>query len=82
MQHYLAEFFGTVALVFVILWTGDPLATGATLGSLVYLFGGAFNPAVSVGLYLNKKLSLKDTFVYVVLQVIAAFLAFFLYKLK
>jgi len=86
MKSYLVEFFGTVVFVFVILRTGDPLAIAAALGSLIYVFGkisgGAFNPAVSVALYFNKKLSLNDTFIYVVLQFLAAISAYFLYKLK
>jgi aquaporin Z len=86
MQNYLVEFFGTIALVLVILLTGDPLAIGVTLGLLVYLFGkvsgGAFNPAVSIALYFNKKLSLNDSMIYVILQVAAGITAYLLYKLK
>ena len=86
MHNYLVEFFGTLLLVFVILWTGDPLAIGITLGLLVYLYGkvsgGAFNPAVSIALYFNKKLSLNESMTYVLLQVVAGISAYFLYKLK
>jgi len=86
MHQYLAEFFGTMTLVFVILWTGNALAIGTTLAVLVYLFGklscGSFNPAVSIALYFNKKLSLNDAFIYVILQIIAAIIAYYLYKLK
>jgi len=86
MKQYLVEFVGTLAFVFVLLWSGDPLAIGAILGSLFYVFGKnsvvAFNPAVSVALYFNKKLSLKDSILYVVLEIVAGIAAFLLYKLK
>jgi aquaporin Z len=86
MKQYLVEFAGTLAFVFVVLWTGDPLAIGAMFGSLMYVFGKqsvvAFNPAVSIALYFNKKLSLKDSLLYVVLEIAAGIAAFLLYKLK
>ena len=85
MLNYLVEFGGTLIFIFIILYTGNFLAIGATLTALIYLggpiSGGAFNPAVALALYLKKKLSLQDTVIYCILQLIAAISAFYLLKL-
>ena len=44
--------------------------------------GGAFNPAVTVALYLNKKLNVTQLLGYMVAQFIAAVFAFYFFKLK
>lgn len=84
MLKYLAEFFGTMFFMFIILWTSNPLAIGVTLGVLIYLFGpisgGVFNPAAAIGLYLKKTLSLQDTILYSGLHIFAAAFAFYILR--
>jgi aquaporin Z len=83
-QKYLAEVFGTFTLVFVGATTvvgvgidGAPLfapfAFGLGLLAALYAFGeisgGHFNPAVSLGLFLDRRLSVKDLIAYWISQV-------------
>jgi aquaporin Z len=44
--------------------------------------GGAFNPAVTLALYLNKKLNVVQLLGYMIAQFIGAVLAFYFFKLK
>jgi len=85
MKKYIAEMLGTAILVFVACGTavftnGNVVATalafGLTIVALAYTIGrtsGAHvNPAVSLGALLNKKITAKDFFFYVVAQFIGA----------
>ena len=91
-QNYLAEAFGTFALVgigsFAILSSGAGgtldvvgIALGFGLALLVGLYafgevsGGHFNPAVSLGMFLDRRLSLNDMIAYWVAQVVGAIAA-------
>ena len=60
MNKYLAEFFGTLLFVYIILATGNPIAIGIALGLVVMvtapLSGGHVNPAVSVTMAMLGKL--------------------------
>lgn len=79
MAKYVMEFIGTFFLVLVAGLTGDALAIGAALAVLVYMGGyisGAnYNPAVSFGLWIQKKLSNKDFLTYVGVQLVAGLAA-------
>jgi aquaporin Z len=84
MDKYLVEFLGTMFLVFVILSSGNWLAIGAALG-LAVLFGGAisggaFNPAVAISLYSTGKLAKSDLLPYIIVEILGALAAFYLYK--
>tara|TARA_Y100001970_G_scaffold283082_1_gene397407 strand:- start:672 stop:1322 length:651 start_codon:yes stop_codon:yes gene_type:complete len=61
---------------------GNTIATGSILFVLIKMFGplsGAhFNPAVSLVFWVNKKLSNKDFFYYVISQIIFGLLAIFI----
>jgi aquaporin Z len=82
----LTEFVGTFIFLFAISLAGvsgsplTPLAIGGALMVMVYMGGhwsGAhYNPAVSFGLFLQKKLTAKDFVQYVVAQIVAGILAF------
>ncbi|QBO37223.1 aquaporin [Periweissella cryptocerci] len=86
MQKYLAELFGTFVLVFVgtgavvFAGLGNALTIGLAFGIAVvagaYSFGaisgGHFNPAVSLAMLINGRLSLPDFIGYVVSQFIGA----------
>jgi aquaporin Z len=85
MQKYFAEFVGTTFLVFVILATGNWMAIGGAL-ALCALFlgpisGGAFNPAVAIGMMSAGKLSRGDVIPYVAAQIAGALVAVQLVKM-
>ncbi|HAX81251.1 MAG TPA: aquaporin [Actinobacteria bacterium] len=89
-QRYAAEAYGTFVLV--LFGTGAVLASGGDyvaislafgLALVVGLFtvgrvsGGHFNPAVSLGAFLDKRISLNDMLFYWVSQVVGAVIASF-----
>lgn len=90
MKPYLAEAIGTFVLVLggvgSAVLAGDKvgnvgvaLAFGLSLLAMVYAIGPVsgchINPAVTVGVYLAKRISLRDATAYVVAQVIGAIVA-------
>jgi MIP family channel proteins len=90
-KSLLAEASGTFALVFIgcgsviLSEVGSfnpqliPFVFGLTITSCVYLLGkysGAhFNPAVTIGFFINKEISAKDGVTYVGIQILSAFAA-------
>jgi aquaporin Z len=84
MNKYLVEFLGTLFLVFVIFATGNWIAIGFGLAIPVLLggpiSGGAFNPAVAISLYSAGKLAKADLIPYIVVEILGALAAFYLYK--
>jgi len=74
----MTELIGTFFLVFVIGLTGNPLAIGAILMAMVFMGGhisGAhYNPAVTLAVLIRKKIDTKDAMIYMVMQIIGAFL--------
>jgi aquaporin Z len=84
MNKYLAEFLGTLFLVFIIFATGNWIAIGIGLAIPVLLAGpisgGAFNPAVAISLYAAGKLSKADLIPYIIVEILGGLTAFFLYK--
>ena len=83
---YLVELVGTFIFLSVILMTGEAIPIGITLVAMIYwggkISGGAFNPAVTLALYLNKKLNSVQLVGYMVAQFVGALLAFYFFKLK
>ncbi len=77
------EFIGTFFLVLVVAITGNPLAIGAVLIALVYMGGyisGAhYNPAVTLALWMAKKIPGRDVFKYIGIQMIAGLVAAFVF---
>ena len=84
-QRYLAEVFGTFILVFVgatsVVGFGAsvaPFGFGIGLLAALYAFGevsgGHFNPAVSLGIFLDRRLSASDLLRYWVAQFAGAIL--------
>ena len=84
MNKYLVEFLGTMFLMFVIFATGNWVAIGAALAVAVYLggaiSGGAFNPAVAISLYAAGKVSKSDLVPYIIVEILGALAAFYVYK--
>lgn len=85
MKKYIAEFLGTLVLVLfgtgiAVVSGGDLVATSLAFGLAIvaeaYVIGSIsgchVNPAVSLALLINKKLSVKDFIWYVVAQVLGA----------
>lgn len=87
LQKLVAEFIGTFLLTAgvgaSIVATSAPIATpivaALTLGIMVYVIGGVsgchINPAITLGLLANKKIDLKCAIPYIIIQLLAAFLA-------
>ena len=84
MNAYLVEFVGTLFFVFVIISTYNPLAIGAAIAIAIYygsdISGGHFNPAVSIVMTLNGKLSKNHLLPYILAQITGAVCAFELLK--
>lgn len=84
MYSYLAEFFGTLFFVYVIVATGNPLAIGAALSLVILLTNnissGYMNPAVTIAMASGGKLDVKEIFPYVIAQVFGALTALQIYN--
>jgi aquaporin Z len=83
MKKYVAEFLGTFFLVLVIALTGNPIAIGAVLVALVYMggyvSGAQYNPAVTLALWISKKMPSKEVFPYMLTQLVAGLAAAIVY---
>ncbi|MFZ0565497.1 MAG: aquaporin [Chlamydiales bacterium] len=89
-MKYVYEFIGTFFLVLTVGMTVlnpigvivAPLAIGSILAVMVFtgghVSGGHFNPAVSLSVFLRNKLSIRDLWIYWVVQLAAAVAAGFL----
>jgi|TARA_B110000967_G_C18901767_1_gene576107 glycerol uptake facilitator-like aquaporin len=84
MNHYLAEFLGTVFFVYVILATGNPLAIGAALALVILITsgisGGHINPAVSIVMASAGKMPVNDLIPYCVAQIFGGLVALEMFK--
>lgn len=82
-KKLIMEFIGTFFLVLTVALTGNPFAVGAVFTALVYMGGyisGAhYNPAVTVALLLNKKISHNEAKLYILTQFGAAIIASAIY---
>ncbi|GAB6092975.1 MIP/aquaporin family protein [Furfurilactobacillus curtus] len=88
MRKYFAEFIGTFMLVFigtgaVTIAKGGTLTIGLAFGLAITMMayavggvsGGHFNPAVSIAMFINGRLSGTDTLFYIVSQFLGATVA-------
>lgn len=84
LHKYLVEFIGTMFFMFVIIATGNYLAIGAALALCILLggaiSGGAFNPAVAIGLYSAGKLAQSDLIPYIIVEILGALAGLYVYK--
>jgi glycerol uptake facilitator-like aquaporin len=84
MYNYLAEFIGTLFVVYVVLATGNPLAIGAAyaLSMLltVNLSGGHINPAITIIMASLGKIETNDIIPYVLAQIFGALVGLELFK--
>ena len=78
--EFFTEFIGTFIFLGVILKTGDPLAIGIALASVIYfggkVSGGNFNPAVSFMMLLSNKMDIVKFMIFVIAQLLGASAAF------
>jgi len=83
LTKYLVEFLGTVILMYVILATQNWIAMGITLAIIALLgtsiSGGAYNPAVAISLYAAGKVSKSDLIPYIIVEILGALFAYYLY---
>jgi glycerol uptake facilitator-like aquaporin len=83
MYKYLAEFLGTLFLMYIIIATGNPLAIGAALAlailMTVNISGGYINPAVTISMAAAGKLDVNEIIPYVLAQVFGALVAVQIY---
>lgn len=84
MQQYLAEFSGTLFLVYIYLATGNPLAIGAALALVILLAspisGGHMNPAISIIMASLGKIDRTELIPYCLAQIFGALIALEIYK--
>jgi len=78
--EFFTEFIGTFIFLGVILKTGDALAIGIALASVIYfggkISGGNFNPAVSFMMLLSNKMDIVKFMIFVIAQLLGASAAF------
>jgi glycerol uptake facilitator-like aquaporin len=81
----LAEYLGTFLLVLGMLTLTNPIFLGLVYTVIVFLTlpvsGACINPAVVLGMYLKGKLGMKESILYVIIQLFAAFSSFYIFKL-
>ncbi len=87
MNKYITEFLGTLFLFLAVgstvvgSYSADlgPIVVGGTLIALVYMGGpisrAHYNPAVSLAFWLLKKCSSRDTIIYIISQLLGAWVA-------
>jgi len=84
MYKYLAEFFGAVFFIYVILATGNPLAIGAALALVILLTSkvsaGHINPAVTIALASAGKIPTAEIIPYCLAQIFGGLVALEIYK--
>ena len=94
IQRYAAEFIAVLALTLTVSLSisadidfafATPIAAAFTLGLFIYtigpISGGHINPAITLGLFLNGKHSLKDTIGYLIAQFAGAAVTMYTLKL-
>src|SRR3954471_21380263 len=79
------EFIGTFFLVLTIGLSANPIAIGVVLAALVYMGGyisGAhYNPAITLGIWVQRKIKSGEAGIYILVQLIAAIAAAMVYQL-
>ena len=85
-NNLIAEFLGTLLLVLSILASGgNPLFVGLTLSVIIFFAastsGGHVNPAVSLAMYLRKRMSFNDLLSYIVAQLLGGATSIYLFKM-
>lgn len=79
MKKYVTEFIGTFFLVLTIGLTNNVLAIGAALMVMIYagghISGAHYNPAVTLAVFIRKRISASDALIYMASQIAGALIA-------
>jgi aquaporin Z len=79
MKKYFVEFIGTFFLVLTVAFSANPIAIGLVLAAMIYMGGyisGAhYNPAITLAVFIQRKISGRDSVAYIISQLIGAVLA-------
>lgn len=79
MKKYFIEFIGAFFLILTVALTGNPIAIGFVLATLVYMggyiSGGHYNPAVTLAVLFIKKIDTRSALIYMIAQVLGGFVA-------
>src|SRR5829696_2441743 len=89
MKRLVCEFLGTFALCFfgigaiiatqgtnlLVIALAHGLAIGLMITAVGHISGGHFNPALTIGLLLGRKISLPESVAYIISQIIGAIAA-------
>lgn len=82
-NKYIIEFIGTFFLVLTIALTGNPIAIGAVLVAMVYMggyiSGALYNPALTLALFIRRKMEVREALIYALTQIIAGAVAALVY---
>lgn len=85
MNKYIIEAIGTFFLVLTIGFSANPLAIGLAVIALVYMggyiSGGHYNPAVTLAVWMQKKIEQKEAVMYMLFQLVGAVAASLIYLL-
>tara|TARA_A100001015_G_scaffold306343_1_gene400460 strand:- start:1314 stop:1583 length:270 start_codon:yes stop_codon:yes gene_type:complete len=84
INKLIAEFLGTALFIYVVLSTGDAVAIGLALMTVIFILGkqsgGHFNPAITAVLTFAGKHKMKEFAPYVLAQIAGGLAALELYK--
>lgn len=79
LKAYIMELIGTMFLVLAVGLTGNPIAIGVMLMTMVYLgghiSGGHYNPAVTLAVWIRGKLPSKEVVPYWISQIMGGLIA-------
>jgi len=83
MYKYLAEFLGSLFVVYVIVATNNPLAIGAALALAILttmnISGGYVNPAVTIAMAAAGRIDVNEIIPYTLAQIFGALVAIQVY---
>jgi glycerol uptake facilitator-like aquaporin len=84
VRKTLVEFLGAVLLSFVVFYTGHYLAIGLALAAAVFLggaiSGGAFNPAIAIGLWFSRKINQNELLFFILAEILGAVVGYYISK--
>ena len=86
LVSYFAEYIGTFFFILAIFSSGgNPLIIGSALAITIFLIasisGGHVNPAVSLAMFMNGKISSVDLLMYVGAQLLGGASAYYAHKM-
>jgi aquaporin Z len=89
MKRYVVEFIGTFFLVAAVCFTNGnflaPIAIGSVLMAVIYMgypvSGAHYNPAITLAVLIIKKISVKESIIYIFVQLLAGCAAATIYIL-